>query len=473
MKNIFILPGLHLVEAAGRLPQAYEPIKRSFKAVFRLLLLILLAVPVYAQQELSLSQAIEMGLQNNFDIRIEEQNVAIAENNNEWGEAGRWPLLSFEATQSNNIRDVENPASFLQGQVLSNDITPAVRLNWNLFGGFRVNITKERLQLLQEQSVGNATIVVENAIQGIVQAYYTVLLEKERLDVLQTIFNLSKDRYNYQQTKSEIGSAVTFDVLQAKSAYLTDSSNYVTQEVNYLNAERNLNLLLAVDLEQAFVLTTPFEVERKSYDLDDLYNKMVSNNSNLRNQFINLEIFRKDVNISKAELYPSLALNAGASYGINRQDLGNADLGGRRLDEPVNVAKTLNYNATFTLSYTLFNGGRIKRQIENAYTNERIAQLQVENLKLSLENQLRSAYDLYDARQRLLNITEENLESGQLNLNLAEERFKNGIINSFDFRTIQNDYLNIALNNLQAKFNAIDTNLELIRLTGGLIQEYE
>jgi outer membrane protein TolC len=270
-----------------------------------------------------------------------------------------------------------------------------------------------------------------------------------------------------------LGSAVTFDILQEKSNYLTDSTNYVTQEVNFLNARRNLNLLMGVDVLNEYGLTDNLDVAPADFALEDLYEKMVANNSNLRNQYLNQEVFRQDVRLAKTELYPRLDLGMGASYSISRQDLTNADLGGRELDNLITKPKTLNYFANFTLSYTLFDGGRIKRAIQNAYTNENIAQIQVEQLKLSLKNELVSVYDLYNARKKLLSITSLNLETGDLNLELATERFKNGTINSFDFRTIQVNYLNTALNNVQAKYNLIDAETELIRLTGGIIETYE
>jgi outer membrane protein TolC len=65
------------------------------------------------------------------------------------------------------------------------------------------------------------------------------------------------------------------------------------------------------------------------------------------------------------------------------------------------------------------------------------------------------------------------VRSAALNLELADERFQTGTINSFDFRQIQVNYLNTALNNLQARFDLLDSETELLRLTGGILNEYE
>lgn len=429
-----------------------------------------------AQDSLSLSQAIQTGLANNFDIQIQELDVEIAENNNTWGAAGRWPTVTFSLSQNNNFRDVTNPASFLQGLTISNDLGPSINVNWVLFNGFSVNINRERLQKLQELTMGNAEVVVENAVQAIIMAYYSTLLEEERLSVLEKVFILSKDRYEYVKLKGELGSAVTFDILQEQNAYLSDSANYVTQEVNYRNARRNLNLLMGIDIDTEYVLANDLDIEEEDYVLDDLYDKMVTSNSNLQNQFLNQQILRSEVRLAKTELYPQLSLNLGGAYNWARQDLSQADFAFSNPENPrptVTQTRTANYAAGFTLSYLLFDGGRVRRNIENAYTQERIGQLQIDQLKLSLKNDLIASYDLYNVRKKLLNISSQNIRSSELNLQLAEERFKNGTINSFNYRDIQVNYLNAALNNLQAKYNLIDAETELLRLTGGIISEYE
>lgn len=429
-----------------------------------------------AQDSLSLSQAIQTGLANNFDVQIQELEVEIAENNNTWGAAGRWPTISFNLSQGNNFRDVTNPASFLQGLTISNDLSPGINVNWVLFNGFSVNINRERLQKLQELTMGNAEVVIENAVQAIIMTYYSTLLEEERLSVLEKVFTLSKDRYEYIKLKGELGSAVTFDILQEQNAYLTDSANYVTQEVNYQNARRNLNLLMGIAIDTEYVLANDLDIEEEDYVLDDLYDKMVASNSNLQNQFLNLQILKAETRLAKTELYPQLSLNLNGSYNWARQDLSQADFAFSNPDNPrptVTQTRTASYAAGFTLNYLLFDGGRVRRNIENAYTQERIGQLQIAQLKLSLKNDLITSYDLYNVRKKLLDISRQNIQGSELNLQLAEERFKNGTINSFNYRDIQINFLNTALNNLQAKYNLIDAETELLRLTGGIISEYE
>jgi len=68
-----------------------------------LLVLFVAALGTKAQESLTLSEAIQIGLSNHFGIQIERLNQEIARNNNTWGEAGRFPTVNFNVNQNNAI----------------------------------------------------------------------------------------------------------------------------------------------------------------------------------------------------------------------------------------------------------------------------------------------------------------------------------------------------------------------------------
>ena len=447
-----------------------QRINQTFFAI----MLSLMGWQGFAQESISLGEAIAIGMDNNFSIQIEQKRVDIAKNNNNMGEAGMWPSVNANITESLSLTELDNPAGFLQsGNIKGRTFNPSLAVSWTLFNGFNVRMSKDRLEYLEAQSLGNAQVIVENTIQSIILAYYTALLEEQRLDVFYRTLELSRDRYQYSQLKGDLGTAVTFDILQDKNAYLTDSSNYVTQVLNYRNAVRNLNLLMGVDVDNEYRLIDALEITPKDFVVDELFAKMTSNNANLKNQFINLEVLRKDVSIAKSGLYPNIALNLNGSQNAQVQDLSSAIFANGNNGESGIRSTTLNYTAGLTLSYTLFNGGRIRRQLENARINEQIGQLQVKELKQSLKNDLVSNYDQYNLRKSLMAIASENVETAELQLRLAQDRYKNGTINSFDFRDIQITSLTSALNYLQSIYNLIESEVGLMRLTGGITNQYD
>ncbi len=416
-----------------------------------------------AQQELSLETAILKGLENNFQVRIFGEYYKSAQLNNSWGTVGRYPSITLGVNSINrfdNTPSTQNPDN--RSELYTNRLSPYVNVNWILFNGFSVKMGKEKLDLLENYSAGNSALVVENTVQSIILGYYLALLEQERLKVLKEVKDLSGDRYEYEMIRKDIGSAVTFEVLQAKNSFLSDSTNYLLQKLNVRNAFLRLNLLLGEPPEVSFVLVDSFQTETYTYDLKDLEQKMMSSNKTLQNQYVNQEILKKGTGIAKSASYPSLMLNAGTDYNKGYYDLpkdNNYD------------SHSFDYYANFTLSFNLFNGGNTRSAIQQAGISEHIGLLETLEIKQTLANLLVNQYELYDIRKQLLNVANSNMESAELNMQIATDKYRNGTINSFNFRDVQLIYLNAAHRKLNAIYDIIDTHTELLRLTGGIVTE--
>lgn len=433
--------------------------------IFSLLVLGFLNASAQNAQPLSLQKAIDMMLEKNFDIQIVEKNLESAKLNNSLGTAGFYPSISLGAAQNNrydNGRAVVTTNS--RDESISYSIRPYAQLNWTIFNGFAARILKQKLDLLEDLTEGNVALVVENKIQAVVLAYYKSLLNIEKLASIDKVKKLSRDRFEYMQTKQEIGAAVSYDVLQAQNAFLSDSTTYLLQELELKSSLLNLNLLLGVDKTMQFELTDEFEVLDDSYDFENVEMQMLSNNKTIENQYINQEILKKNSSLSKTSLYPNLRLSGGTDYS-NASSLYDG------------LSWTNNYSfdfyANFSLSFNLFNGGNTKSAIQEARIQEQIGAIEIDQMKQTLSNAMVSIFDMYTIRKQLLQVANLSLEKAKLNLELSTERFKSGAINSFNFRDVQLVYINAEFNRLEAVYNLLDANTEIMRLSGSIITEYE
>lgn len=440
------------------------------QAFFLALIGISSLIKVAAQDTLSLESAIQLGLQNNYQIRISEKQVDIATLNNTWGNAGLYPTLSLNFVSQNSSREyINNPLynlpdsiSYSQEQTFLQ--TPSLELQWIVFNGFRVQISKAQYDALQRLTEGSAAITIENTLQSVILAYHLALLQEEALSVLTEVMDLSRDRYKYILSKKSFGNAVTFDVLQAETSYLADSANVIKQTSNYKNSLRNLNMVLAEPIDKEYVLNSKFEVPIENYTILDLISKLESSNNTLQNQYINLEVLQKSVELSKVRLYPVVSLTAGVSntwtgsYGDFKEGIWQDQY---------------RYNLNLVLSYTLSDGGNVRRTIQKARINQEIGNIQLEEMKQRLHNQMYNTLELFNNRKQLKLVAEAGLKSAKLNLEIAKEKYQTGVINSFNYRDIQIAYLNASSNLIQANFNLIDTYTELLRLSGGIITAFE
>ncbi|MBI3219005.1 MAG: TolC family protein [Bacteroidetes bacterium] len=463
--------------------------------VSSVLLLILNSSTANAQEKLSLADAVQIGLKNNFGVQIQQLNVESAKLNNTWGQAGLLPAINLIASQNNNAieRVPANPFA-VPGLNITDNVLGQLDVQFTLFDGFAVKIAKQRLDQLESLSKGNATFVMENTVQSIILSYYQAALEKERLQVLVKNRAFSKERYVYVKLKKNLGSAISFDVLQEQNNYLTDSSNVLRQEIIVKNATRTLNVLLNENVTKTYEFTNPLEFKDEAYLYEDLHGKMVSSNTNLKNQFISQELFHNATRNAQANLSPAILLNIGATSSLDQQYAkfrpqsggtvvkSTSPIGFVNDDPALPVVGTSiaseyltqtgnSYGAygNISLRFTLFNGGQLRRTIDNAQIQEKIAKLTTDQLKASLENNLLASFDLYNLRKQLVLIAQTKLQAAELNLSLANERYKNGALSAIDLRIVQENYQAAALEKFAAIFDGLSSRIDLIRLTGGLV----
>ena len=438
----------------------------------RLLFFLLLTGTLTAQQNLSLDDAVNLAVDNSFQLMIAQRNVAIAENNNDWGVAGRYPTIALSAVQANSYTNAQSPAGFLTTlSVYDTGITPVLDVNWTLYNGMRTKFTKQQLETLVNLNEGQVQVQIETVVAQTINAYYNALIQRERLEVFNDVLDLSRDRIEYQEVRREYGQAGSFDIIQTRDAYLNDSTSYLIQLNSYENALRNLKLAMGIDADETtYQLTTPLDYEAPDYDGTALTERMLQNNQQLQNLFVNRELALINTKIQETNLRPTIGLNTGASYNYQIQD-GNG-ISATGMDFPIDGAVNKRFNGfiNFSANYTIYNGGVRQINIENAQMEEVVAQLNVEDLRRNLRISLSNTLATYRNQKRLLELTENLTTNARQNIDISEERFRAGQINSFDYRTVQLQYINAVQARLNAVFNIRTTETELLRLIGDLVR---
>jgi outer membrane protein TolC len=450
--------------------------KDDFSKITTALALILLfcGLTLSAQQSLSLEEAINKGLVNNYQVRISRASVAIAENNNDWALAGKAPEVNLTLSSDNSYSSTNNPASVVtESSIITNAIVPGVAASWLLYNGSRINYTKEQLagqvELSNEQLEGQ----IQNTIQSIISSYYGALVQREQLAVLEEVLGLSRDRIRYQEARQEFGQAGTFDLVQAQDAYLNDSTTYLIQQISYQNAVRNLQLVMGVTEPANYVLTDELEYSNATYTKSELEGLLLQNNPELQASSVNLRLATLNTEIISTNRLPQVSLNAGGNYNVN-VSTGNQtfNFGGMpdERDLPGVAAKTLRGFVNLTASYNIYDGGARRQRVETAQLQEIQSQLQYASLEQNLKIQLANTYATYENQRALVELTSNLVANARRSLTIGEERQSGGLINSFDYRSIQLGYINATQARLNAILNLKNTETELLRLTGELVR---
>jgi outer membrane protein TolC len=437
-----------------------------------ILLLFSSSIISFSQSDLRLSDAIQRGLNNNYQIKITYNNQDISKKNNTWGNAGALPILNLSANPGYSVRDENAEFTYKDGsgKDVTKDTTNTTKmfdagvtlsLNWTLFDGFRMFINKDKFNLMENLSRGNTRFLVENTIQSIILAYNRVLLEKQKLEVYERTTKLSKDRLDYEKTKQDLGTSTSYNFLQSKINYLTDKSNQLNQEQTYKASLRDLNFVIG-EKDSVFVPIDELTAPIIDYNLGELITKMQSNNIDLKNQFLNIKIKEQDEKLAESRYYPTVALTGQTSYGINQTTFND-------FEQPNKTS--LYYKVGLSINYNIFNGFTDETRVAIAKVNKEIENIKLSKIEHELNNKLLKNYEQYSLRKEMYELSKNRVEATELNLELSRERYNRGAINSFNFRDVQLMHMNSAIAELQAIYNLISANVEILKITGSIVAE--
>ena len=432
------------------------------------IILILFPNLLFAQTELSLMDAIKIGMQENYDIQLSSKNKRVSEINNNWANAGALPTINLSAKKEEGLSDqTNNPTSFMPYKLRSTAINGNANVSWTLFNGFAIRANKSKLRNLEEISSNNATLTIENTIQGIILQYYNCVLQKERLELLQKVVRLANNRLEYQQTKYDIGVSSKIDLLQIENAMLTDSSNLIMQELNYNNAIKNLNLTLGKEIETTWNFTDEIDTEIQLFSYENLKASTLADNTNIKNQYYNIQLAKQDIRLSKAVFYPLITVNSGAAYNESTYDIGELS---NSMD---NTGESLNYFANFSVNFRLFDGGKLYSTLRKVKVQKEINDLQYEKVKREVLHQLSLINNKYNSRISAFSLNQKAFKIAETNYALATDKQNRGVINSFMLRDIEIAFITSGINAQQAAYNLMESKIALLKITGGIIQGYE
>ncbi|MDA1009089.1 MAG: TolC family protein [Bacteroidetes bacterium] len=431
------------------------------------ILLLLFPNLLFGQNTLSLMDAIKIGMLENYDIQISEKNQNISKINNNWANAGGLPSINLSAKKEEALSDQSNnPASFIQEKLRSSAINGNANVSWTLFNGFAIKANKERLNNLEEISNNNATLTIENTIQGIILQYYNCVLQKKRLELLQKVVALAKNRLEYEQTKYEIGVSSKIDLLQIENAMLTDSANIILQKLNYSNAIKNLNLTLATNVETNWILTDEMDTEIKLFNYEDLKTSTLANNTNIKNQYYNIQLSKQDIKLAMSPFYPVISVNSGAAYNESTYDIGDLS---NTMD---NTGESINYFANFSVNFRIFDGGKLYQNLRSLKIQKEINDLQLEKIQKEVLYQLSLTNDKYNSLITTYSLNQKAFKIAETNYGLATDQQNMGVINSFMLRDIEIAYISSGISAQQAAYNLMESKVALLKITGGIIQDF-
>ena len=394
-----------------------------------------------ASAPLTLRKCLEIGLEQNYDVRIVRNEERVSDNNATAGNAGMLPTVDLSAGYTgtlDNDRTVtpRNGDATTETGVYDQTANVGLAVNWTLFDGLRIRTNYKRLKEMQQMGALKTRITIEDFMASLTAEYYNYIQQTLRLENFRYAVSLSRERLRITEARVQVGNFSRLDLLQARVDFNADSSKYMSQHELVTASRIRINELLANEnLDERFSIPDSVIRVNATLDWNDLLAKTLSANASLL----------------------MVLLTTGYGYTYNRYGTGG------------NLSRgTLGLNAGVKVGFTIFDGNR-RREQRNARIGVENAQLTQQRLEQSLRADLSNFWQAYRNNLEVILLEEENLIAAKENYEIAMERYLLGDLPGIEMREAQKSLLDAEERILTAQYNTKLCEISLQQISGNVM----
>ncbi|MCB4799342.1 TolC family protein [Neotamlana laminarinivorans] len=434
------------------------------KTKFFYISILLISNSILAQQLITPDKAVSLALENNYGIKVAQNSVALAENNADILNSGYLPELSFGADGyyylNNSETEFSNPdtAPVTLNSAESSSYSASLDLSYTIFDGLGRLFDYKQLQRTKDLTELEAREIIENTILQLFTVYYSVAELEENTEAIKETLEISKERLVRAGYQFDYGQNTKLEVLNAEVDINNDSISVMNSRQELINFKRDLNLVLGNTIKEDFSVDTNITFNYL-LDKNEMLEKAKQYNTSLLQIDKNIEINKYTLKSSVSPFLPSLGLVG--SYGWNKNNNNAASF--------VSTSTSNGFTGGLSLTWDLFDGGSSITAVKNARINLDTQKIQKEELLVTIERDFNNSWDDYHNKLNIYKLQEANIKTSQNNFDRTQEKFKLGQVNSIEFRQAQINLLNAELTKNQAKYSAKLAELELLKISGEIL----
>jgi outer membrane protein len=414
----------------------------------------------FAQETISLQDAINTALKNSLDIQVSKNNIEANSILNNYGVAGGLPLVTSSATNTEQVTSINQKYSDAsrntqRNNAASNSLSANVTGSILLYNGMHVTSTKKRLEELEQQSREYLNSQVQNIIASVMTNYYDIVRQQSYARLLGETIEVSKKRLDIIKAQQSVGLANNADIFQAQLDLNAATQTLQSQLLVIQQTKTDLLTLLTLNPKDSITVLDTFTID-KSILLDSVLNRLSTNADIIyANQQIRInELISKE---TAAQRYPSVRANLGYNYNRNKNAAGFTLLN-----------QSYGPFAGLSLSIPIYNGSAYKRQQEVADINAKNSELQRDILIRDYSASVVKQYEAYMNNLNQVEAEQKNYKLAQQLLDLVLQRFQLRVATIIDVRVAQQTLEDAGNRLINVSYAAKAAEIELKRLSNTL-----
>ena len=439
---------------------------RCFKILNSFLLTIIFSQPLFAQNKLTVEQAIIATIENNYDIQLLRNDSSSYALDKKYARAAFLPRINATSglvfNNNNQKQKLADGSKRESSGIRSNNLNGALQLNWTVFDGFKMFATRDKLTefvKLGEMAIKNQVV---NSVAAVINNYYNIVRQKQQLKAIEEQMGINEERVKIAEKKFSVGLGAKPDVLQGKVDLNAQKAARLKQQTLIDQLKEQLNQLMNVEMNTRYEVSDSITF-RDGIILGDIMGTVETTNPELQLIKKNIDIGKLTLKERKADRYPVVSFNSAYNYSkTNNQTVINT------FTPLFNRNNGFNYGIGITIP--ILNGFNVKRQIQQAQLDIDYLNISYKNQKTKIDLGITNAFKDYELHKKTLALEEENILLAKENVFISLERLRLGITTYIELRETQKS-LELAYDRLiAARYNTKLAETELLRLKGDLVK---
>lgn len=351
--------------------------------------------------DLSLDQAIDMALTNNYDIKIAQKDGENAKVALDGAKGQQKPSIS--ANSSFRFSDIDDRGTSRSN---SNGIT----MSMPLYTGGKNELKIEKAQEEITSAELGLARTEENTILSTITAYYDILEAKKVVDVDTETVNNYQEHLNNVQQLYDAGSSPKVDLLRSEVELVNAQQTLIKSQNTYDVAVSTLKNIIKLKGEEPVELIDDAGYQNFDSSLMDCISYAKDNRKDLMKYQIAIEQAEKDVKIAKSDKKPTVNLSVENSW--QKQVL------------PSDDNHTL--AAGVSASWNLFDSNVTESNIKQAQIAVEQAQLNFEKQADAIDLEVRENYLSMREAEKRFNSTQVAIHKAEEDYFIAKEKYRAG-----------------------------------------------
>lgn len=405
-----------------------------------------------AQQLLTLKNAVDTTLKNNFDIQIARNNLEISRLYNDFGMAGGLPsfgvIATNNATLSSSYQKYNDGSETTITDANGNSLNTGLSASMYLFNGFKITATKKRLDLLQKQNEIQLNSQIQSTVADVMMQYFDIVRQQEYLLIIQNSLEVSNKKFEIVSEKKNVGMASSVDYLQAQIDVNYAEENLKMQQLTIDQDKTGLLNLISSKKYYDFIIDDSIEVN-KNILLDSILT-CLQNNPNFLYAEQQVKINEQLLKETDAERYPSLKLTTGYNLAHSETNKGLTLI--NQLYGP---------SAGLTLQIPIFNWNIYKKEYKAALYDVSNSKLEKESLLNTLQAKAIKTYQSYTTTVQQLETQQKNYEMAKELVDLIMKNFQLNQATILEVKDAQTSYEKAAYLLVNLQYTAKIAEIEL------------